>query len=179
MRPGALTLNFRPYDADTRAPDLYSLVMDTLELLGSSLRTGHVVNVNIVDLLNTLSGSCDVGGGPAWIASMFMYKVLETETGYLIESLLEHGQTVPLNVLECWSGAGGFEMGNGHHRLCAMLLCGFETVNVVVTEYLDFFHSEDESLDKEYTEEARGIFNSMVCDLRDVYYAALFAKETI
>ena len=148
--------------------------MDILELLKSSLRTGHVVNVNIVDLLNTLSGSCDVGSGTEWIAKMFMNKVLYVEIGYLIESLLENGQTVPLNVSR-WGGA--FEMGNGHHRMCAMLLCGFETVNIIVTEYIDFFYSEDKSLDKEWTAEAAEIFDSMVDALRSVYYAAVFAKE--
>ena len=148
--------------------------MDTLELLSSSLRTGHIVNVNILDLLNTLSGSCDVGGGPEWIAEMFMQKVLDVEIGYLIESLLENGQTVPLNVSR-WCGE--FEMGNGHHRLCAMLLCGFETVDIIVTENLDFYQSEDQSLDKEYTDEADEAFDAMVDALRRVYYAALFAKE--
>lgn len=148
--------------------------MDTLELLKSSLRTGHSVNVNIVDLLNTLSGSCDVGGGPEWIAEMFMSKVLDVEIGYLIESLLENGQTVPLNVSR-WCGA--FEMGNGHHRMCAMLLCGFETVNIIATDHVDFFYSEDQSLDKEYTDEAEEVFDSMIDSLRSVYYAAVFAKE--
>lgn len=148
--------------------------MDTLELLKSSLRTGHIVNVNIIDLLNTLSGSCDVGGGPEWIAEMFMRKVLDVEIGYLIESLLEHGQTVPLNVSR-WCGT--FEMGNGHHRLCAMLLCGFETVDIIVTENLDFYQSEDQSLDEYYTDEADEAFDAMVDALRSVYYSAVFAKE--
>ena len=148
--------------------------MDTLELLKSSLRTGHIVNVNILDLLNTLSGSCDVGGGPEWIAEMFMRKVLDVEIGYLIESLLENGQTVPLNVSR-WCGE--FEMGNGHHRLCAMLLCGFETVDIVATENLDFYQSEDDSLDISYSDEAEEAFDAMVDALRSVYYAAVFAKE--
>ena len=148
--------------------------MDTLELLKSSLRTGHVVNVNIVDLLNTLSGSCDVGSGTEWIAEMFMRKVLDVKIGYLIESLLENGQTVPLNVSR-WCGA--FEMGNGHHRMCAMLLCGFETVDIVVTENLDFYQSEDNYLDISYSDEAEEIFDAMVHALRSVYYAAVFAKE--
>ena len=105
---------------------------------------------------------------------MFMNKVLDVEIGYLIESLLENGQTVPLNV--SWGG-GAFEMGNGHHRMCAMLLCGFETVSIIVTEYIDFFYSEDKSLDKEWTAEAEEIFDSMVDALRSVYYSAVFAKE--
>ena len=148
--------------------------MDTLELLKSSLRTGHIVNVNIIDLLNTLSGSCDVGSGTEWIAEMFTRKVLDVEIGYLIESLLENGQTVPLNVSR-WCGA--FEMGNGHHRMCAMLLCGFETVDIVVTENLDFYQSEDNYLDISYSDEAEEIFDAMVHALRSVYYAAVFAKE--
>lgn len=148
--------------------------MDTLELLSSSLRTGYPVNVNIIDLLNTLSGSCDVGSGPEWVAEMFTRKVLDVEIGYLIESLLENGQTVPLNVSR-WCGA--FEMGNGHHRLCAMLLCGFETVNIVATEHLDFYQSEDDSLDMSYSDEADEVFDAMVDALRSVYYAAVFAKE--
>ena len=150
--------------------------MDTLELLNSSLRTGRIVNVNIVDLLNTLNGSCDVGYSPHWIEDMFMYKVLDSEMGYLIESLLEHGQTVPLNVSVRTDYE--FEMGNGHHRMCAMLLCGFETVDIIATEYVELRHSEDFSLDMCYTDEAKKAFDSMVDDLRDIYYTALFVKET-
>lgn len=150
--------------------------MDILELLSSSLRTGHVVNVNIVDLLTTLSGSCDVGHSPHWIEDMLMYKVMDTEMGYLIESLLENGQTVPLNVLML--AGHDFEMGNGHHRMCAMLLCGFETVDIIATENVEFRHSEDDDLDMSYSIEAEEIFDSMAQSLRDVYYTALFVKET-
>ena len=103
-----------------------------------------------------------------------MRKVLDVKIGYLIESLLENGQTVPLNVSR-WCGA--FEMGNGHHRMCAMLLCGFETVDIVVTENLDFYQSEDNYLDISYSDEAEEIFDAMVHALRSVYYAAVFAKE--
>ena len=148
--------------------------MNTIQKLRDSYETGDVVTIDIVDLLRNLDGSCDVGGDIGWIERMFMEKVLDNEIGYLIESLLENGQTVPLNIIGYGSG---FEMGNGHHRLCAMLLSGFDTVDVLVDEYMDFNNSEDDSLDRSYSSEAEESFSSLYPWLLDVYYAAVFAKE--
>ena len=148
--------------------------MNTIQKLRDSYETGDVVTIDIVDLLRNLDGSCDVGNDIAWVESMFMEKVLDNEIGYLIESLLENGQTVPLNIIGYGSG---FEMGNGHHRLCAMLLSGFDTVDVVVDECMDFAGSEDDSLDKSYSDEADESFSSLYPWLLDVYYSAVFAKE--
>ena len=148
--------------------------MNTIQKLRDSYETGDVVTVDIVDLLRNLDGSCDVGGDIAWVETMFTEKVLDNEIGYLIESLLENGQTVPLNIIGCGSG---FEMGNGHHRICAMLLSGFDTVDVVVDERMDFDVSEDDSLDRAYSSEAEESFSSLYPWLLDVYYAAVYAKE--
>ena len=148
--------------------------MNTIQKLRNSYKTGDAVTVDIVDLLRNLDGSCDVGNDIAWVERMFMEKVLDNEIGYLIESLLENGQTVPLNII----GYGSrFEMGNGHHRLCAMLLSGFDTVDVVVDEDMEFCNSEDNSLDKSGSSEARESFSSLHPWLLDVYYSAVFAKE--
>lgn len=148
--------------------------MNTIQKLRDSYETGDVVTIDIVDLLRNLYGSCDVGSGDTWIERMFMEKVLDNEIGYLIESLLENGQTVPLNIIGYGSG---FEMGNGHHRLCAMLLSGFDTVDVVVDECMNFRSSEDDSLDKAYSIEAEQSFSSLFPWLLDVYYSAVYAKE--
>lgn len=148
--------------------------MNTIQKLRDSYETGDVVTIDIVDLLRNLDGSYDVGGESGWIERMFMEKVLDNEIGYLIESLLENGQTVPLNIIGYGSG---FEMGNGHHRLCAMLLSGFDTVDVVVDECMNFGGSEDDSLDKSYSSEAEESFSSLYPWLLDVYYSAVFAKE--
>ena len=148
--------------------------MNTIQMLRDSYKTGDVVTVDIADLLRNLDGSCDVGNDIAWVETMFMEKVLDNEIGYLIESLLENGQTVPLNIIGYGSG---FEMGNGHHRLCAMLLSGFDTVDVVVDEYMDFNSSEDDSLDIAYSIEAEESFYSLRPWLLDVYHSAVFAKE--
>ena len=148
--------------------------MNTIQMLRDSYETGDVVTIDIADLLRNLDGSCDVGGGTAWIEDMFMGKVLDNEMGYLIESLLENGQTVPLNIIGYGSG---FEMGNGHHRLCAMLLSGFDTVDVLVEGHMSFCSSEDYSLDMSYSSEADESFSSLYPWLLDVYYAAVFAKE--
>ena len=148
--------------------------MNTIQMLRDSYETGDVVTVDIADLLRNLDGSCDVGGEGDWIGRMFMEKVLDNEIGYLIESLLENGQTVPLNIIGYGSG---FEMGNGHHRLCAMLLSGFDTVDVVVDECMSFCGSEDDSLDMSYSSEADESFTALYPWLLDVYYAAVFAKE--
>lgn len=149
--------------------------MNTIQKLRVSYETGDAVTVDIVDLLRNLDGSCDVGNDIAWVEHMFMNKVLDNEIGYLIESLLENGQTVPLNIIGYGSG---FEMGNGHHRLCAMLLSGFDTVDVLVDKYLNFSSSEDDSLDESYSiTEAKQSFSSLYPWLLDVYHAAVFAKE--
>ena len=148
--------------------------MNTIQKLRNSYETGDAVTIDIVDLLRNLNGSCDVGNDIAWVERMFMEKVLDNEIGYLIESLLENGQTVPLNIIGYGSG---FEMGNGHHRLCAMLLSGFDTVDVVVDGCMNFWNSEDHSLDMSYSSEADESYSSLYPWLLDVYYSAVFAKE--
>ena len=148
--------------------------MNTIQKLRNSYETGDAVTIDIVDLLRNLNGSCDVGNDIAWVERMFMEKVMDNEIGYLIESLLENGQTVPLNII----GDGYiFEMGNGHHRLCAMLLSGFDTVDVVVDKCMSFWGSEDHSLDMSYSSEADESYSSLYPWLLDVYYSAVFAKE--
>ena len=137
--------------------------------LMDALRTGVTVPVKIVDLLNTLDGSIDVGDED-WIAGMFAEKVMDEQMGGLVESLLDRGLCTPLNLVHDYYGK--LIMGNGHHRLVAALLCGIEEIDVYVTGWIDHERSSEES-DWTFAEKVCSDFEFYRDHLCDVYYSAL------
>lgn len=119
-----------------------------IEQLLDSFQNYAPVRVPISDLIKTLSGSCDYGWGESWLMGIFNTKLADHEMGWLIDSVLENGLVTPLNVL--LKEGGRFEMGNGHHRLVAALLCGIEQIDVVVTKGIDWTCSSDDDMEEEY-----------------------------
>ena len=109
------------------------------DILYDAYVAGEVVHVNLVDLLNTLSGSCDCGDDSNWVAQVFYEKIVDFQMSYLIDDILENGLMCPLNVRYSW---GEFDFGNGHHRLIAALLCGIEYIDIVVTNDIDWSMTE-------------------------------------
>ena len=122
--------------------------VELIEQLRESCRNYRPVRVPISDLIKILSGSCDYGWGESWLIGIFNMKLADREMGWLIDSVLENGMVTPLNVL--LKEGGRFEMGNGHHRLVAALLCGIEHIDVVVTRGVDWACSSDDSMEEEY-----------------------------
>lgn len=137
--------------------------------LMDALKTGDVVPVKIVDLLNTLDGSIDVGNNN-WVAGMFASKVMDYQMGGLVESLLDRGLCTPLNLVCDYDGK--LIMGNGHHRIVAALLCGIEEICVYVTDWIDHEKSSEES-DWAFCARVSSDFKFYSEDLCDVYYSAL------
>ena len=133
----------------------------TEQLLDSFLNYAPV-RVPISDLIKTLSGSCDYGDEGPWLMGIFNMKLADNEMGWLIDSVLENGLVTPLNVIRKWDGE--FEMGNGHHRLVAALLCGIEEIDVVVTSGIDWTCSSDDDMEYEYD----------VYEAYDVWYPILW-----
>ena len=119
-----------------------------IEQLLDSFHNYEPVRVPISDLVKTLSGSCDYGYGESWLIGIFNMKLGDNEMGWLIDSVLENGMVTPLNVIR--KRNGDFEMGNGHHRLVAALLCGIEHIDVVVTSGIDWTCSSDDDMEYEY-----------------------------
>lgn len=108
--------------------------------LVESYRNGTAMTVNVIELLNTLEGSGDVGEGPYWIEAMFAEKLSDTETMiWLLPSILHNGLRCPLNIVYEYEQ---FLMGNGHHRLVLALLCGIEEIPVRVSADIEFKYSE-------------------------------------
>lgn len=134
-----------------------------------ALHTGDIVPVKIVDLLNTLDGSIDIGDDN-WIAGMFASKVMDYQMGGLIESLLNRGLCTPLNLV--YDFHGKLIMGNGHHRIVAALLCGIEEIDVYVTGYIDHEKSSEEH-DWDFSARVSPFFKFYEAYLCDVYYSAL------
>lgn len=134
----------------------------------NALQTGEMVPVRIVDLLNTLDGSMDVGDDD-WVAGMFAHKVLDYQMGGLVESLLNRGLCTPLNLVRDCDGS--LLMGNGHHRLVAALLCGIEEIYVYVTDYIDHEKSSEES-DWTFSSKVSSDFQFYEVYLWDVYHSA-------
>ena len=114
------------------------------KLLAATPRTPMLVP--LVDLINTLDGSADACGwnGDWWFDEIAMEKAGDDNMGDLLDSILEEGLFVPLNVV---SDGHELEMGNGHHRLILAALCGIETIGVYVTYRLDWGLSESADWD--------------------------------
>ena len=133
-----------------------------IEQLLDSFLNYTPVRVPLSDLIKTLTGSCDYGDGESWLMGVFNMKLADNEMGWLIDSVLENGLVTPLNVIRKWDGE--FEMGNGHHRLVAALLCGIEEIDVVVTSGIDWTCSSDDDMEYEYD----------VYEAYDVWYPILW-----
>ena len=112
---------------------------EMIDALYWSLRSHAPVRVNLAKLLSFLDGSIDVEDYDNWLAAAFVDKILDRQMSYLIDSILEEGMLCPLNII---SNYWGFTFGNGHHRLIAALLCGIEEIDVVVSERIDWKHTE-------------------------------------
>jgi hypothetical protein len=140
--------------------------------LMDALKTGDIVPVKIVDLLNTLDGSIDVGDDD-WVAGMFASKVMDYQMGGLIESLLDRGLCTPLNLVhDRYQQHGKIVMGNGHHRLVAALLCGIEEIDVYVTDWIDHARSSEEN-DWDFSSRVFPDFQFYSAYLHDAYFSAL------
>lgn len=92
---------------------------------------GKEYRISIVELINALDGSVDYYDENDWIESCFKYKTADKKFPGILASILEQGLTLPLNAVR-WDDA--VLMGNGHHRLVAALLCGIETITIVVSD---------------------------------------------
>ena len=119
-----------------------------IEQLLDSFQNYTPVRVPVSDLIKILSGSCDYGHGESWLMGVFNMKLGDNEMGCLIDSWLENGLVTPLNVIRNWDGK--FEMGNGHHRLVAALLCGIEHIDVVVTHGIDWTCSSADDMEEDW-----------------------------
>lgn len=136
-----------------------------IEQLLDSFLNYTPVRVPVSDLIKTLSGSCDYGDGESWLMGIFNMKLSDYEMGWLIDSVLENGMITPLNVVRNWDG--DFEMGNGHHRLIAALLCGVEEIEVVVTRGIDWNCSSADDMEYEYdVDEAYHVWYEILWEIR-------------
>lgn len=117
------------------------------KLLAATPRTPMLVP--LVDLINTLDGSADACGweGEWWFDEIAKDKASDDNMGDLLDSILEEGLFIPLNVIRY---DDVIQMGNGHHRLILAALCGIETVGVYVSRYgVDWTLSESKDWDED------------------------------
>ena len=92
---------------------------------------GKEYRISIVELINALDGSVDYCYSRDWVTECFRHKTTDNKFPGILASILEQGLTLPLNAVR-WDDA--VLMGNGHHRLVAALLCGIETITIVVSD---------------------------------------------
>ena len=107
---------------------------------------GKEYRISIVEFINALDGSVDYFHDNDWVKECFQYKTTDETFPGILASILEQGLTLPLNAVR-WGN--GVLMGNGHHRLVAALLCGIETITIVVSdEDCDFYSTsyEDDAM---------------------------------
>ena len=137
-----------------------------IEQLLYSCQNYMPVRVPISDLIKTLSGSCDYGQGESWLIGVFNMKLGDNEMGWLIDSVLENGLVTPLNVI--LKEGSWFQMGNGHHRLVAALLCGIEHIDVVVTRSVNWECSSDDDMEEEWdvVDEASNVWYWFLREIR-------------
>lgn len=99
-----------------------------------ALMSDDIREVPIRDLLHNLKDSIDsyaleyVGG---W-QEMIRECMADAQFPALVRALQEHGQLDPICATEWYTSDGEpcWEMGNGHHRLTAAILLGWETITV-------------------------------------------------
>ena len=117
------------------------------KLMAAPLNTP--IMVPLVDLINTLDGSVDANGwdGEWWFDEIATEKAADDNMGDLLDSILEEGLFIPLNVV---SNGDDLMMGNGHHRLILAALCGIETIGVYVSHRIDWRLSESRDWDNDY-----------------------------
>lgn len=109
--------------------------MDTHDMLMQAV-PGKEYRISIVEFINALDGSVDYYNSRDWVTECFRHKTTDETFPGILASILEQGLTLPLNAVR-WDDA--VLMGNGHHRLVTALLCGIETITIVVSdEYCDF-----------------------------------------
>ena len=92
---------------------------------------GKEYRISIVEFINALDGSVDFPHDNDWVAECFQRKTTDGTFPGILASILEQGLTLPLNAVR-WDDA--VLMGNGHHRLVAALLCGIETITIIVSD---------------------------------------------
>lgn len=109
--------------------------MNTHDMLMQAV-PGKEYRISIVEFINALDGSLDFTDDNDWVAECFQRKTTDETFPGILASILEQGLTLPLNAVR-WDDV--VSMGNGHHRLVAALLCGIETITIVVSDgYGDF-----------------------------------------
>ena len=104
--------------------------MNTHDMLMQAV-PGKEYRISIVEFINALDGSVDFPLDNYWVAECFRHKTKDWTFPGILASILEQGLTLPLNAVR-WDEVVG--MGNGHHRLVAALLCGIETITIVVSD---------------------------------------------
>lgn len=95
------------------------------------------------EILQYVTGSVDIcfnGREVDWF-EIFAAKVSHDHFDTLVDTLIEQGFTMPIVLGE--SHLGGYIVGNGHHRLCAAILLGFDEIPVIIDREADFLHFDD------------------------------------
>lgn len=117
-----------------------------------------VIRIRISDLMQNLTHSvdlCELYAPVDW--ANFLMQKCSTE---LIGLMMRHGQEKPIRIY-CNDDVGiyryrcGWELGNGHHRLAAAILLGWDTILVEDGQYGDYDeeHLDDwEATDSTYDE---------------------------
>lgn len=106
--------------------------------------------VRVSELLNKITDSVDLSGtradGHARWGSIVANKAGAGHFTATLRALLSHGQIMPVVAWNPYDN-GTWTIGNGHHRLTALLLIGVEMVRVVESLSSDYMRAGDSSDD--------------------------------
>jgi hypothetical protein len=85
--------------------------------------------ISVGEILRNLSDASDIGriDTPEDFFGLFAAKVSHDHFDWLADRIMEQGFTVPICIHE---NGSGWSVGNGHHRLCAAILLGLDTIPV-------------------------------------------------
>lgn len=150
---------------------------------------GEVMDVPVTELLRNLVYSVDQGplDTPEHWHGLMRYKSEDHTFWQLCDAIPERGFTVPICVRlspdndprRPWAPSG-WHLGNGHHRLCAAILLGLDSVKVYFADDEDYSHrgvtSPDSPPENPYADVVPG---TTVPDLKDrrAWHAALWFEE--
>lgn len=86
--------------------------------------------MSVATILAEANGSTDIAGEVDWY-KILANKVSHDHFDWLVAKIADEGFTIPVVLLR---SSDGYILSNGHHRICAAILLGLETIPVVITD---------------------------------------------
>lgn len=89
--------------------------------------------LSVSEIMQNTNSSTDLGNFDDW-DRVLAAKVSHDHFDWIVDQIMRDGFTMPIVLHGDRWGNGGWTLGNGHHRMCAAILLGLDTIPVVITD---------------------------------------------